>query len=72
MLLYSIWSFYPVCSKGNNPMDLNQDCLEANNPCINERRNIVGALFLSLFMEVWLGTILLKDPIIPKNVIPIF
>ena len=38
----------------------------------DERRKIVGAPFLSFFMEVRLGTILLKDPIILKNAIPIF
>ena len=39
---------------------------------LNERRKIVGAPFLSFLMEVWLGIILLKDPIIFKNAIPIF
>ena len=52
-------------------MDLNQDCLEADVP-INERRIIVGASFLSFFMEVWLGTILLKGSIAPKNAVLIF
>ena len=36
---------------------------------LNERRKIVGSPFLSFFMEMWFGTILLKNPIIPKNVI---
>ena len=38
---------------------------------LNERRKVVGEPFLRFFMEVCLGTILLKDPIIPKNAIPI-
>ena len=44
-------------------MDLNQDCLEANDPL----EWIVGAPLLSFFMEVSLGTILFKGPIIPNK-----
>ena len=36
---------------------------------LNERRKIVGSPFLSFFMEMWFGTILLKNLIILKNAI---